>query len=361
MAALLAFAESGVEAVALEAGLGGRLDATNVVKRAGRRAHQHRARAHRGAGDTREQIFAEKAAVIKGGDAVFGELDGLEDEARRVCSAAGARAALPARLAASPGDLAVTGRSPATSPSTLAAGAGARSAGPASRVPTPALYQVTNAGLAVAAVRLLLGGLDEAAARQALAGTAVPGRLQMVAERPLRPRRRRPQPRRRARARPRASPPCACPARDRRAGDHAGQGLPGDDRRFLPLLDASSARRRASRAASTAEELAAAAARPRCGAAAGPWRCIGRTRTPPSPVRASLAGAGGCAHRRLAVPAGGPERRARRRQADRRAPVRRACRAPHGGRYILAQISWRGEWLRRRRIRPYGSWSRCSS
>ena len=32
VAALLAFAESGVEAVALEAGLGGRLDATNVVK-----------------------------------------------------------------------------------------------------------------------------------------------------------------------------------------------------------------------------------------------------------------------------------------------------------------------------------------
>ena len=52
-------------------------------------------------------------------------------------------------------------------------------------VPTPALYQVTNAALAVAAVRLLLGGLDEAAARQALAGTAVPGRLQVVARDPL--------------------------------------------------------------------------------------------------------------------------------------------------------------------------------
>ena len=52
-------------------------------------------------------------------------------------------------------------------------------------VPTPALYQVTNAALAVAAVRMLLGGLDEAAARRALAGTAVPGRLQVVGERPL--------------------------------------------------------------------------------------------------------------------------------------------------------------------------------
>ena len=47
------------------------------------------------------------------------------------------------------------------------------------------VYQLTNAALAVAAVRLLLGRLDEAAARKALAGTAVPGRLQVVAGDPL--------------------------------------------------------------------------------------------------------------------------------------------------------------------------------
>ena len=90
VAALLAFAESGVEAVALEAGLGGRLDATNVVK-APVVVLTNIALEHTEVlGDTRELIFAEKAAVIKGGDAVFGALDGLEDEARRVCSAAGA-------------------------------------------------------------------------------------------------------------------------------------------------------------------------------------------------------------------------------------------------------------------------------
>jgi dihydrofolate synthase/folylpolyglutamate synthase len=44
---------------------------------------------------------------------------------------------------------------------------------------------VANAGLAVAAVRLLLGRLDEAAARRALSSTAVPGRLQQVGEHPL--------------------------------------------------------------------------------------------------------------------------------------------------------------------------------
>ena len=181
-AALLAFAENGVEAVALEAGLGGRLDATNVV-RAPVVVLTNIALEHTEVlGDTRELIFAEKAAVIKGGDAVFGALDGLEGEARRVCSAAGATPHF-LRDSASPGDLAASG-----SPDDFAvtfAPAGRRERWAGLRVPTPALYQVANAALAVAAVRLLLGGLDEAAVRQALAGTAVPGRLQVVAERPL--------------------------------------------------------------------------------------------------------------------------------------------------------------------------------
>ena len=182
VAALLAFAESGVEAVALEAGLGGRLDATNVVN-APVVVLTNIALEHTEIlGDTRALIFAEKAAVIKGGDAVFGELDGLEEEARRVCSAAGATPHF-LRDSAWPGDLAVSGAPDDFSVTFAPAGRLERWAG--LRVPTPALYQVRNAALAVAAVRLLLGGLEEAAVRQALAGTAVPGRLQVIAERPL--------------------------------------------------------------------------------------------------------------------------------------------------------------------------------
>jgi dihydrofolate synthase/folylpolyglutamate synthase len=182
VAALLAFAESGVEAVALEAGLGGRLDATNVVS-APVVVLTNIALEHTEVlGDTRELIFAEKAAVIKGGDVVFGDLDGLEGEALRACTAAGARAHF-LRDAAAPGDVAVSGAPHDFTVSFAADGAVERWAG--LRVPTPALYQVRNAALAVAAVRLLLGGLDETAVRQALAGTAVPGRLQVVAERPL--------------------------------------------------------------------------------------------------------------------------------------------------------------------------------
>ena len=182
VAALLAFAESGVEAAAVEAGLGGRLDATNVME-APVVVLTNIALEHTEVlGDTRELIFAEKAAVIKGGDAVFGELDGLEPQARRACSAAGAA---PHFLREAPGrgDLAVTGSPDDFAVVFAAEGETERWAG--LRVPTPALYQVTNAALAVAAARLLLGGLDEAAVRSALASTAVPGRLQVVGERPL--------------------------------------------------------------------------------------------------------------------------------------------------------------------------------
>ena len=190
VAALLAMAESGVAVAALEAGLGGRLDATNVVD-APVVVLTNIALEHTEVlGGTRELIFAEKAAVIKGGDAVFGEMDGLEDEARRVCSAAGARphflrqeTVASEGMAGAPGDVRVSG-SPADFSVALASD-GAVEDWAGLSVPTPALYQVTNAGLAVAAVRLLLGRLDETATRQALAATAVPGRLQKVGERPL--------------------------------------------------------------------------------------------------------------------------------------------------------------------------------
>ncbi len=212
VAALLAFAESGVEAAALEAGLGGRLDATNVVD-APVVALTNIALEHTEIlGATRELIFAEKAAVIKGGEAVFGELDGLELEARRVCVAAGATPHF-LRLGEGPaggvgcdngrgtesgtefgtesdtecgteaGDFTASGAPSDFNVTFDVDGRQERYAGLS--VPTPALYQVQNAGLAVAAVRLLLGRLDEAATRVALAATAVPGRLQKVSGRPL--------------------------------------------------------------------------------------------------------------------------------------------------------------------------------
>jgi dihydrofolate synthase/folylpolyglutamate synthase len=184
-AALLAFAESGVEAVSLEAGLGGRLDATNVVA-APVVVLTNIALEHTDVlGGTRELIFAEKAAVIKGGDAVFGPLDGLEGPAAETCVRTGAAAhhLRPPGGAPAPGDFSVAGGPDGFTVRFAASGGIEEWAGLS--VPTPALYQLENAALAAVAVRLLLGRLDAPAARAALAGTAVPGRLQKVGERPL--------------------------------------------------------------------------------------------------------------------------------------------------------------------------------
>ncbi len=173
VAGLLALAESGVEVVALEAGLGGRLDATNCV-RASVVVLTNVALEHTEVlGETRELIFAEKAAVIKGGHAVFGDLSGLEGRARAACEAAGARPYLLGE------EFSVAG-----GPDAFSVTFGAEVWAGLS-VPTPALYQVQNAALAALAVRLLLGRLKAGSARSALAETAVPGRLQRLGERPL--------------------------------------------------------------------------------------------------------------------------------------------------------------------------------
>jgi len=174
VAALTALREAGVEAAAIEAGLGGRLDATNVLAAPvvvlTTIGLEHTAVL----GDTREQIFAEKAAVIgPGADVVFGPLEGLEDAARQVCDSVGARPHLLGR------DVVVSG-DPAAFSVTVG---GERFADLA--VPTAAGYQTVNAGLAVAACRLLLGALEPATARAALAATAVPGRLQVAGREPL--------------------------------------------------------------------------------------------------------------------------------------------------------------------------------
>jgi dihydrofolate synthase/folylpolyglutamate synthase len=174
VAALAALRDAGVQAAAIEAGLGGRLDATNVLAAPvvvlTTIGLEHTAVL----GDTRELIFAEKAAVIgRGADAVFGPLEGLEGAAEQVCARVGARAHLLGR------DVVVEGE-PATFAVTVG---GERFADLA--VPTPARYQTVNAGLAVAACRLLLGALEPAAARAALAATAVPGRLQVAGHLPL--------------------------------------------------------------------------------------------------------------------------------------------------------------------------------
>ena len=166
VAAFVALRAAGVEAAVIEAGLGGRLDATNVLAAPVVVLTTIGLEHTEVLGDTRELIFAEKAAVIAGGAAaVFGPLDGLETAADEVCARVGARAHLLGR------DILVAGE-----PARFSVEVAGERFDDLS-VPSPARYQTVNAGLAVAACRLLLGGLDGGAVRRALAATAVPGQI----------------------------------------------------------------------------------------------------------------------------------------------------------------------------------------
>jgi dihydrofolate synthase/folylpolyglutamate synthase len=82
-AALAEFAEAGVDVAVVEAGLGGRLDATNVL-RSPVQVLTNVAREHtEQLGETREEIAREKLAVVRPGSAVvLGEAE-WEPEARR--------------------------------------------------------------------------------------------------------------------------------------------------------------------------------------------------------------------------------------------------------------------------------------
>jgi dihydrofolate synthase/folylpolyglutamate synthase len=202
VAAFLALAQAGVTHAAIEAGLGGRLDATNclhapvVVLTSVGLDHTEVL------GETREAIFAEKFAVVgPGAEVVFGPLEGLEGLARVACRRARARGhffveaggetaggdlPIDATTAVEGEPVAVEGRPVAVdgTPRRFVVRTDGRAYERLS-LPTAAAYQVVNAALAVAACELLLGELDHAAVRGALSSTAVPGRLQVVARRPL--------------------------------------------------------------------------------------------------------------------------------------------------------------------------------
>jgi dihydrofolate synthase/folylpolyglutamate synthase len=197
VAALLAMAKAGVETAAIEAGLGGRLDATNVL-RAPVVALTNIGLEHTDVlGSTRESIFAEKAAVISpGAQAVFGELDGLEALAEAHCRQVGAAAHFVGRdilVEGGPDAFAVRLTAGLVDDSFVSVAGGPRTSAGGARVAeyadlclsTQARYQTANAALAVAACHCFLGSLLPEAVRRGLAEAVVPGRLQVVGHRPL--------------------------------------------------------------------------------------------------------------------------------------------------------------------------------
>lgn len=184
--AFFAFREAGVTAAAIEVGLGGRLDATNVitpcVTAIASISHDHT----EVLGSTLAQIAAEKAGIMKPGVPVFSAEQ--EDVAAAV---------IEARAAALGCRLEVVGRD--WHLSDLAADAEAQSfslAGPKRANPLadgqyvlPLLgeYQAENAALALAAAETVAPalGLGSDDLRRGLAAVRWPGRLEVLARQPL--------------------------------------------------------------------------------------------------------------------------------------------------------------------------------
>ncbi|HET8758592.1 MAG TPA: cyanophycin synthetase [Solirubrobacteraceae bacterium] len=141
-------ARQGIEVAVVEAGLGGRHDATNVLGADVVVLTNVGLEHTRWLGPTVRDIAAEKLAVVKPGATLI--LGPVDAEVRDLAVATGARIVEPeALLSALPG------------------------------------YQATNFAVAAAAARAHLGALDPARVAAVASQIKVPGRMQAVGERPL--------------------------------------------------------------------------------------------------------------------------------------------------------------------------------
>jgi dihydrofolate synthase/folylpolyglutamate synthase len=177
-AALLYFKEKGCDVAVIEAGLGGRLDATAVISSEVQvltsigREHTELL------GDTLSKILMEKAAVIpQKGRVVVGALDeDLKTELRAFCASRSAECYFLGEQLAVLSD-------PRSDSFDISGIVGCYTE---VRLKMLGAYQKTNAAVAVAAVELFSGAaLDDAAVREALGNTFVPGRLEVISTQPM--------------------------------------------------------------------------------------------------------------------------------------------------------------------------------
>ena len=156
-ATFVALASARVEAAAIEAGLGGRLDATNTIPSKVTVLTSIGLDHTEWLGQTEVEIAAEKLAVLRDHTTlVLGEVSPeVEALAERTAAERGAR------LLRAPAD-----------------------PGPGVEVRAPGAYQRRNFALACAAVEAFLGRLDQDAVLRAAAAVTVPGRLELIADDP---------------------------------------------------------------------------------------------------------------------------------------------------------------------------------
>jgi len=175
-AAYTQLAESRVTAAVIEAGLGGRWDATNVIGAEIVVLTNIGLEHTRWLGSTVAEIAREKLAVLAPGATLVLGADLHPDadaEARLAAEARGATILRAPREAVLPGSHGAT--SGPSAPSRRGAGRGA----PLELLARGA-FQRRNFAVACTAAQAYLGSLDEAAVRAAAASTAVPGRFEIL-------------------------------------------------------------------------------------------------------------------------------------------------------------------------------------
>jgi dihydrofolate synthase/folylpolyglutamate synthase len=159
-AAYWELARAGIEVAAIEAGLGGRYDATSVIRSDVQVLTNVSLEHTRWLGPTERHIAEEKVAVVQpGGTLVAGPLGPQAREvAERVTAERGARLLLLGRDFGLRDDV---------------------------RLRPRGAFQRDNFAVAVAAAEAYAGGLDAAAVRAAAQSVATPGRIEVVGETPL--------------------------------------------------------------------------------------------------------------------------------------------------------------------------------
>jgi dihydrofolate synthase/folylpolyglutamate synthase len=156
-ASFVALANAKVEAAVIEAGLGGRLDATNTIPSKVTVLTSIGLDHTEWLGESEAEIAAEKLAVLRDQTTlVLGAVSPLVEElAARIAGERGAR------LVRAPAD-----------------------PGPEVRLLAPGEFQRGNFAIACTAAEAFLGRLDRRLAAQVAAGLTVPGRLEQIAARP---------------------------------------------------------------------------------------------------------------------------------------------------------------------------------
>jgi dihydrofolate synthase/folylpolyglutamate synthase len=182
-AALLAFARTPADITLLETGLGGRLDATNVVARPALTVLTPIALDHQAfLGETLEAIAAEKAGILKPGTPCVSAEQAAEAAfvIRRRAKAMQVPFEWEGEHWRVRGDQAAG----------TAGGMVYEAPGATWHLPAPGLtghFQISNAGLAIAGARTVLGrSLDRGTVARGIRAARWPGRLQRLDEGPLR-------------------------------------------------------------------------------------------------------------------------------------------------------------------------------